>query len=243
MNDENTFEEQLVVYGPTGGVAGPQGTIGAQGTQGVVGQGPAGNQGLQGTNGAQGFLGAQGIQGLEGFGPPGIQGSQGHQGDLGIGTQGLFGEQGYQGNDGPAGNGGFQGNVGLQGPAGQTTTNYTPSLVSGANLTAQAGAVGAYGSFGSKKMAWGSGTWRWANSSTTGGGIGNTPSISFPAGYFSSVQQFIVSVSEVGGEAIQLVNGDLSGLNTVGNFWVYRPVASGSGLTYFFTLSFLAIGI
>jgi hypothetical protein len=233
MNDENTFEEQLFVYGPTGGVAGPQGTIGTQGTQGIVGQGPAGNQGFQGTDGAQGFLGAQGIQGIVGDGPPGVQGNQGSQGDIGSGVQGLFGEQGYQG---------IVGTPGLQGPA-QATTNYTPTLVSGANLTAQAGPVGAYGSFGSKKMAWGSGTWRWANASTTGGGIGNTPSISFPAGYFTTVQQFIVSVSEVGGEAIQLVNGDLSGLNTVGNFWAYRPVSSGSGASYFFTLSFLAIGV
>jgi len=86
MNDENTFEEQLFVYGPTGGIAGPQGTIGAQGTQGIVGQGIAGNQGLQGTDGAQGFLGAQGIQGLVGDGPPGVQGNQGE-----IGSQGAQG--------------------------------------------------------------------------------------------------------------------------------------------------------
>lgn len=234
MDDENTYQEQLVVYaGSTGGPPGPQGRMGSQGFQGSLGIGQAGAQGDSGFNGAQGFEGAQGNQGLVGDGPAGVQGSQGWQGDIGLGAQGLFGEQGYQG---------IVGIAGLQGP-GQSTTNYTPTLVSGANLLALAGAEGAYGSFGSKKMAWGSGTWRWTNNVNTGGGIGNTPSISFPTAYFATVQQFIVSVSEVGGEAVQLVNGDLSGLNTVGNFWVYRPNATGSGASYFFTLSFLAIGV
>jgi hypothetical protein len=204
------------------------GINGVQGPQGVAGTGINGVQGPQGVAGTGGGGTGGGLQG-----PQGLQGVAGGSGS---------GFQGPQGNQGIVGGGGFQGNQGIVG-GGITTTNYTPTLVSGANLTALAGAEGAYGSFGSKKMAWGSGTWRWANASTTGGGIGNTPSISFPPGYFTTVQQFIVSVSEVGGEAIQLVTGDLSGLNTVGNFWAYRPVSSGSGISYFFTMSFLAIGV
>jgi hypothetical protein len=102
-------------------------------------------------------------------------------------------------------------------------------------------AVGAYSTIGSKKFAWGSGSWTWANTSNVGGALGNTPSISFPSGYFTTVQQFIVSIAEVGSDGVQLINGDLSGLNTVGNFWVYRPITAGTGAT--FTMSFLAIGV
>lgn len=154
-------------------------------------------------------------------------------------------DQGYQGYQGEFG---IQGDVGLQGRqgdvgAGIATTNYTPILISGGNLSALAGAVGAYATIGSKKFAWGSGSWSWTTTSQTGGTLGNTPSISFPSGYFTTVQQFIVSTTEVGGDAIQFVNGDLSGLNTVGNFWAFRPTASGSGGSYFFTMSFLAIGV
>jgi hypothetical protein len=230
----NTYQNQVLLFGGmTGGsIIGPQGTQGVQGVQGFLGN--LGNQGFQGTIGPLGNQGHQGWQGFQGeFGIQGGEGFQGRQGDAGL--------QGFQGIDAS----GLQGNQGLQGIIGGsiTTTNYSPSLVSGANLTAQAGAIGAYATIGSKKFAWGSGTWRWANSSQTGGGIGNTPSISFPSGHFTTVQQFILSVSEVGGEAIQLVNGDLSGSNTVGNFWAWRPVASGSGATYFFTMSFLAIGV
>lgn len=227
----NTYQNQVLLFGGmTGGsIVGPQGVQGQQGVQGFIGN--LGNQGLQGDIGPLGNQGHQGAQGFQGeFGIQGSEGFQGRQGDAGL-----------QGNDAF----GFQGNQGLQGIIGGsiTTTNYTPSLVSGANLNSLAGAVGAYATIGSKKFAWGSGSWRWANTSQTGGGLGNTPSISFPSGYFTTVQQFIVSVSEVGGDAIQLVNGDLSGLNTVGNFWAWRPVASGSGGSYFFTMSFLAIGV
>ena len=209
----NTYQNQVILYG------------GATGGGCIIG--PQGFQGVQGVQGFIGNLGNQGVQGSVGV----------------IGNQGFQGNQGYQGEFGIQGTIGFQGNQGDVG-AGIATTNYTPSLVSGANLTAVGGSsLGAYTTIGSKKFAWGSGTWRWANSSQTGGGIGNTPSISFPPGFFTTVQQFIVSVGEVGGEAIQLVNGDLSGLNTVGNFWAWRPVASGSGVTYFFTMSFMAIGV
>jgi len=228
----NTFQNQVILYGATGGgsLVGPQGIQGVQGTQGFIGN--LGNQGFQGDVGVIGNQGHQGSQGYQGeFGIQGTNGQQGYQGDAGL--QGSQGEFGFQG---------FQGLVG----AGTTitTTNYTPSLVSGANLTAVAGSSqGFYTTLGSKKFAYGSGTWRWANSSQTGGGIGNTPSISFPSGFFGAVQQFVVSVSEVGGEAVQLVNGDLSGSTSVGNFWAWRPVASGSGVSYFFTISFMAIGV
>lgn len=213
MNDENTFEEQLMVYGPTGGVAGPQGSMGPQGTQGIIGQGLAGTQGLQGTDGAQGHIGEQGVQGLVGDGPPGVQGNQGQ-----VGPQGLVGAGGV------------------------TTINYIPMMEQGTNLTAIS-AQGAYAIIGSKRFAWGSGTWQWTANVQTGGSLGNTPSISFPTSWFTTVQQFIVSVSDVGGDAIQMVNGDLSGSATDGNFWVYRPIATGSGPSYFFTMSFLAIGV
>lgn len=260
MDDENYFQECLLIYGATGGIPGPQGGAGFQGMQGIEGIGLSGNQGTQGDAGLNG-IGTQGVQGIEGLGLPGIQGLQGIQGDLGIGTQGRQGRQGYQGILGTAGNNGFQGNIGTQGNEGLkgdignqgfqgllgggiTTTNYTPSLVSGGNLTAVGGSSqGFYTTIGVKKFAYGSATWRWANNSQTGGSLGNTPSISFPAGFFTTVQQFFVSVSEVGGDAVQFVNGDLSGLNTVGNFWVWRPVASGSGVNYFFTMSFIAIGV
>lgn len=260
IDDENYFQECLLIYGATGGIAGPQGGLGFQGTQGIEGIGLSGTQGNQGVAGLNG-IGTQGVQGIEGLGMPGVQGIQGIQGDLGIGTQGIQGIIGLQGTVGTVGNNGFQGNIGTQGDTGLkgnignqgfqgilgggiTTTNYTPSLVSGANLTAVGGSSqGFYTTIGVKKFAYGSGTWRWANTSQTGGGVGNTPSISFPAGFFTTVEQFIVSVSEVGGEAVQLVNGDLSGLNTVGNFWVWRPVASGSGVSFFFTMSFMAIGV
>ena len=227
---QNTFQEQVEIYGI--GVTG----IGAQGVRGYQGyQGVQGGMGLDGVQGQQGVQGEVGLQGTQGF--LGLIGTQGLQG-----VQGLMGQQGVQGAQGILGQVGLQGNQGIIG-GDITTTNYTPSLVSGANLTAQAGQVGAYATIGSKKFAWGSGTWRWSANVQTGGAIGNTPSISFPTGYFSTVQQFIVSVAEVGGDAIQLVNGDLSGLNTVGNFWVYRPSATGTGISYFFTMSFLAIGV
>lgn len=224
----NTFQECIILYGT-----------------GQTGTGPQGVRGFQGYQGLQGAIGADGVQGYQGQQGEGFQGTQGLVGAGVQGAQGTNGLNGVQGNEGSAGINGAQGFQGLQGTfgAGITTTNYTPTLVSGGNLSAQAGQVGAYATFGSKKMAWGSGTWRWTATTQTGGTLGNTPSISFPAGYFTTVQQFIVSVSEVGGDAIQMVNGDLSGLNTVGNFWVYRPVASGNGVNYFFTMSFLAIGI
>lgn len=226
----NTFQEQVILYtlGQTG--TGPQGVRGPQGFVGI--QGAIGADGVQGYQGVQGDLGLQGNQGFIG-----LIGTQGVEG-----LQGVVGQNGVQGAQGDIGQIGYQGNQGLIG-GGITTTNYTPTLVSGGNLTALAGQVGAYSTIGSKKFAWGSGTWRWVTTSQTGGSLGNTPSISFPSGYFTTVQQFIVSIAEVGGDAIQMVNGDLSGLNTVGNFWAYRPVASGSGVNYFFTMSFLAIGV
>lgn len=226
----NTYQNQVLLFGgATGGsLVGLQGVQGVQGTQGFIGN--LGNQGFQGSIGLIGNQGLQGGQGFQGeFGIQGNNGQQGYQGDAGL--QGSQGEVGVQG---------FQGLVGSS----IATTTYTPSLVSGANLTAVAGSSqGFYLTLGSKKFAYGSGTWRWANSSQTGGAIGNTPSISFPGGFFTNVQQFVVSVSEVGGEAVQLVNGDLSGSTSVGNFWAWRPVVSGSGVSYFFTLSFMAIGV
>ena len=124
--DENTFQECLLVFGPTGGIAGPQGGVGIQGQQGLIGQGIAGNQGAMG---AQGFVGAQGTegsQGLIGQGVPGIQGSQGQQGDLGvIGTQGVQGDLGIQGDMGTAGVNGLQGVIGRQGVQGFSSALFT----------------------------------------------------------------------------------------------------------------------
>lgn len=80
MDDENTFQEQLIVYAGGTGPVGPQGKIGNQGFQGIEGMGMPGVQGNDGANGAQGLEGFQGIQGLVGNGPPGIQGIQGVQG-------------------------------------------------------------------------------------------------------------------------------------------------------------------
>lgn len=86
MDDENTFQEQLVEYAGGTGISGPQGSIGLQGIQGLVGNGPAGNQGPQGIDGYQGLMGSQGNQGELGIGSPGFQGNQG-----------LLGNQGAQG--------------------------------------------------------------------------------------------------------------------------------------------------
>lgn len=262
----NPFQLGLELYlrgitGATGiglqGLIGPQGDIGIQGPIGLPGAfgpngstGPIGLQGTQGAQGDYGFqglmgeVGAQGIGGVEGY--QGVQGVQGTTGDIGI--QGRDGIQGYQGQQGDTG---YQGDIGLPGPIGPqglvgggiTITSYTPSLVSGANLTAVAGtASGRYMTIGTTKFAWGTGTWRWAVNTTTGGGVGNTPSISFPSGFFSTVTQFLPAVTDVGGDLVQLVNGDLSGLNTVGNFVAYRPTFSGTGVNYFFVMSFWAIG-
>lgn len=234
----NPFQLGLELYlsGTTGATGiGMQGLIGPQGNIGI--QGPLGLPGAAGPVGGIGPIGLQGAQGS--------QGEKGNQGDVGYGVQGDVGVQGNQGDIGLQGTAGNAGSIGLQGPAGPslTTTSYVPSLVSGANLTAVSGtSTGGYMTIGTTKFAWGSARWRWSNLSTTGGAIGNTPSISFPSGFFSTVYQFIPSIAEVGGELVQLVNGDLSGLNTVGNFVVYRPTASGSGVNYFFEMSFLAIG-
>ena len=89
MDDENTFQEQLIVYAGSTGAAGPQGKIGEQGYQGLVGDGPPGVQGVAGLDGLQGLLGAQGNQGLVGDGPPGVQGNVGAQGNQG--RQGVAG--------------------------------------------------------------------------------------------------------------------------------------------------------
>lgn len=121
MDDENTFQEQLVVYTGGQGVPGPQGNFGTQGFQGLDGQGMPGLQGLAGLDGFQGGLGFQGIQGIEGLGLPGVQGSQGIQGDLGFGAQGVQGFVGAQGNDGTSGSFGFQGNLGFQGLQGSAS--------------------------------------------------------------------------------------------------------------------------
>lgn len=131
MDDENTYQEQLVVYaGSTGGPPGPQGRMGLQGFQGILGIGQAGVQGDAGINGLQGVEGNQGWQGLVGLGPPGVQGSQGWQGDLGIGAQGSQGVGGFQGNDGSAGSIGFQGNEGPQGPGVGFLSSYNSVSVS-----------------------------------------------------------------------------------------------------------------
>lgn len=80
MDDENYFQECLLIYGATGGIPGPQGGYGFQGIQGIEGMGQPGFQGLDGLNGTQGAIGWQGIQGIEGSGPMGYQGIQGVQG-------------------------------------------------------------------------------------------------------------------------------------------------------------------
>lgn len=84
MDDDNTFQEQLIVYAGETGLAGPQGKIGIQGFQGIEGMGMPGVQGDAGANGAQGSKGFQGIQGLIGAGPAGVQGLQGVDGPQGV---------------------------------------------------------------------------------------------------------------------------------------------------------------
>lgn len=192
-----------------------------------------------GVPGPQGRMGLQGFQGLVGIGQAGVQGLAGLDG-----FQGLVGAQGIQGIEGM----GMPGVPGVQGFQGLTnglsTFSYVPSVVAGANLTViSPSASGWYTTIGSNKFAWGQASFRWNNTSQFGGVSGNPNSISFPVGFFTAVQQFIINVSEVGGDGVQLANGDLSGSNTVGQFFVWRPVASGSGVLYTLTISFLAIGI
>lgn len=192
-----------------------------------------------GVPGPQGAVGIQGFQGLDGIGTPGFQGVAGLDG-----FQGLVGAQGIQGIEG-MGMAGSQGAQGFQGITnGLSTFSYAPSAVAGANLTViSPSASGWYMTLGSNKFAWGQASFRWNNLSQNGGVSGNPNSITFPVGFFTTVQQFIINVSEVGGDAVQIANGDLSGSNTVGQFFVWRPVASGSGVLYTLTVSFLAIGI
>jgi hypothetical protein len=235
----NPFQMGLELYltgltGITGisGLQGRVGDIGTQGPQGIIGSvGPVGNNGSNGVNGAQGAQGEVGI---------GLQGSMGWNGPAG--PQGY---QGRQGDEGTTGTPGSPGPPGLQGPIGASlsTTAYTPVIFGGTNLTGVFGTTtGGYTTIGTTKIAWGSGRWQWSNTSNIGGIPGNQPYLSFPSGFFSSVYQFIVSVTDVGGDSIQQVNGDLSSRTDVGQFYVYRPNATGSGVAYFFSMSFWAIG-
>lgn len=233
----NTYQNQVLLYGgATGGgsIIGPQGTQGVQGVQGFIGN--LGNQGVQGNIGPLGNQGWQGYQGNQGeFGIQGNQGWQGYQGDNGLQGSGVQGDQGDRG---------FQGFQGLTN--GITITSFNPSVSAGTNLQVvgfNGGSLGQYMTIGSTKYAWASANFRWSNSSNTGGSIGNVSYIAFPSGFFTTVNQFLVSVSEVGGDGVQLANGDLSGSNQFGYFWVYRPVASGGGATYTFTISYYAIGV
>lgn len=100
---QNTFQEQVAIYGI--GVTG----IGAQGVRGYQGyQGVQGGIGLDGVQGQQGIQGDIGLQGTQGF--LGLIGTQGLQG-----VQGLIGQQGFQGAQGDVGQGGLQGRQGIQG--------------------------------------------------------------------------------------------------------------------------------
>lgn len=209
----NTYQNQVLLYG------------------GATGGSIVGPQGIQGVQGVQGF--------------DGNVGSQGVQGDVGnVGVQGFQGEQGIQGDYG------FQGWQGLQGVQGNPSSivinSFFPSVFAGANIQVvgfNGNAQGSYMTIGSTKFAWASANFRWANSQNIGGSIGNVSYISFPTGFFTTVNQYLVSVSEVGGDGVQIANGDLSGSNQFGYFWIYRPIASGSGATYTFTISYYAIGV
>lgn len=100
---QNTFQEQVQIYGIGVTGIGAQGVRGYQGYQGV--QGGIGLDGVQGQQGVQGDIGLQGTQGFLGLiGTQGVQGVQGLMGQQGVeGAQGVFGAQGLQGAQGRQG--------------------------------------------------------------------------------------------------------------------------------------------
>ena len=100
---QNTFQEQVAIYGVGMTGVGAQGVRGLQGAEGT--QGTMGSIGLQGLQGVQGE-GSQGLQGFPGFGFQGLQGDFGATGQHGLqGVQGIQGNQGFQGRQGIQGTG------------------------------------------------------------------------------------------------------------------------------------------
>lgn len=121
-------------------------------------------------------------------------------------------------------------------------TSYTPTVTYGTSLkTSGTSPYGYYVSLGSIKMCWGIVPMIWSVTSTTY--TSGTTYVTLPTGMFSTITNYQCSVTSVGNNANQFVNGDGFSTSQIKFYlYAYGGVGQVSSATYSVDVHFLVIG-